>query len=837
GSTGTGTGTGSNDIVVVPSDVAPLYGSVLDPALFNVSALARDGYDDAHADSLPLIVAHAPGARNAAGTLAAASLQPVRELTSIGATAMREPRRTAARLGAPLSAAGRAAASERSAPGRLAPTAGPLAGVSHIWLDGKVHTTDLDWDLGKIGAPAAWAGGSTGNGVTVAVIDTGVDATHPDLVGNVVGEANFSDSADAADRVGHGTHVAGTIAGSGAASDGARKGVAYDAHVLNVKVLGDDGVGRESWVIAGMEWAAEHGAKVANMSLGGGQTDGQDPESKALNALTAQYGTLFVVAAGNSPPTRYVSSPGTADAALTVGATDSSDHMAGFSAWGPRAGDAAMKPDISAPGVGIVQARAAGTSIGTPVGQYYTTLNGTSMATPHVAGAAALLAAQRPGLSAAQLKAVLQETAVMLADTNVYIQGAGRLDVAAALAQPLIADKATFDFGRFGCTAATTSRQVTITNTGGTDATLDLGLQLTDPSGQAAAAGTATLSTTRSSIAAGKSATISVTVDPSKATAGLYSGAVVATPQGGGAPLHLPIGFMDDPNYCGIHLSAVGRDGQPAVGIAVSMDLTTGFRGRNVILIPTGGTTFFGVRGDRYSLIASVQQPLPGDRLAAALITVPELAATAETNVTLDMRTSKPASVDIPKRPTVSSLVTLNAARTTANGNSLRFSNVAGGPYGNLADYDLYGGQTADGPVKTGTLQSTLYVRQVDAGHVNDPAGADTVYDLAWTGQLFPGDMRHVLNPQDVARLARVDAHYHSLGTPGDGSVDCEERLPSLNGSPLFYPCLPVRLPVQRTEYVTPGITWQRQFWHVPADSQILQWQSVGSQTYRPAAR
>jgi hypothetical protein len=97
--------------------------------------------------------------------------------------------------------------------------------------------------------------------------------------------------------------------------------------------------------------------------------------------------------------------------------------------------------------------------------------------------------------------------------------------------------------------------------------------------------------------------------------------------------------------------------------------------------------------------------------------------------------------------------------------------------------------------------------------------------------------MRHVLNPADVARLARVDADYHSPGAPGDGSVDCEERLPSLDGSPLFYPCLPVRLPVQRTEYVSPGITWQRQLWHVPTDSNILQWQSVGTRTYRPAER
>lgn len=137
-----------------------------------------------------------------------------------------------------------------------------------------------------------------------------------------------------------GTHVAATIAGTGAAADGQRNGVAFDAALLNAKVLDDTGSGFESGVIAGMEWAAAHHARVANLSLGGESTDGGDPLSQALDRLTTTSGTLFVVAAGNGgPDPRTISSPGTADAALTVGAVDAHDQLAEFSSRGPRQGD------------------------------------------------------------------------------------------------------------------------------------------------------------------------------------------------------------------------------------------------------------------------------------------------------------------------------------------------------------------------------------------------------------------------------------------------------------------------------------------------------------------
>lgn len=185
--------------------------------------------------------------------------------------------------------------------------------------------------------------------------------------------------------------MASTVAGSGAASGGQRRGVAPGAELMNGKVLDNFGNGQESWVIAGMEWAATNGADVISMSLQAGVTDGTDPVSQAVNQLTEANGVLFTIAAGNFGSAREtVTAPGAANQALTVGAVDKSDVLAGFSGRGPRAGDFAIKPDITAPGVDIIAARAAGTSLGTPVDDSYTMLSGTSMATPHVAGAAAI---------------------------------------------------------------------------------------------------------------------------------------------------------------------------------------------------------------------------------------------------------------------------------------------------------------------------------------------------------------------------------------------------------------------------------------------------------------
>ncbi|NUT90545.1 MAG: S8 family serine peptidase, partial [Saccharothrix sp.] len=298
---------------VLPDDVvADVRGGRLDERLFDVTGLIRAGYDDRSSPVTPLIVT-STGARLAGEALA-----------SVGGYAFEAPKDTAFWSGA------------------------RAAGVDKVWLDGPV-TAMLDRSVPQIGAPEAWQAGHTGTGATVAVLDTGIDATHPDLAGAVVEAKNFSRSDTTDDNFGHGTHVAATITGAGR-----YQGVAPDSKLLSGKVLDDFGGGRESDIIAGMEWAAGAGADVINMSLGDPwPSDGTDVMSLALNKISADTGALFVVSAGNSGPgDESIGSPAAADAALTVGAVDRDDALAEFSSRGPRWEDGAIKPDITAPGVG-----------------------------------------------------------------------------------------------------------------------------------------------------------------------------------------------------------------------------------------------------------------------------------------------------------------------------------------------------------------------------------------------------------------------------------------------------------------------------------------------------
>jgi Subtilase family len=323
--------TGGGRVRVVPSDAAPLLAAGrLDPRLFDVTALLAFGYD--RGDRLPLIVVGGRGVGVAAagvaraGVAALEGLTVTRELPAVGGVAVRASR-------------GKAAVAWRALTGAARSTPRLRAGVSKVWLDG-LRRPSLDASVPQVGAPAAWAAGFTGAGVTVAVLDSGVDDTHPDLAGRVRARRNFTEGfEDDRDLVGHGTHVASTIAGSGAASGGKYKGVASDAALLDGKVCVTGGCA-ESWILAGMEWAAaQQHARIVNLSLGGmDDPEVVDPVEQAVQTLTDRYGTLFVIAAGNAdgPTDGVIASPGSADAALTVGAVNDTDALAGFSLRGPR---------------------------------------------------------------------------------------------------------------------------------------------------------------------------------------------------------------------------------------------------------------------------------------------------------------------------------------------------------------------------------------------------------------------------------------------------------------------------------------------------------------------
>jgi subtilisin family serine protease len=610
---------------VIPADVVPMLADGrLDRELFDVRHLIADGYGDSASATLPLIV-------QSAGAAAAMRVADATPLPSIGAVAVHPGKDS-------LAAWWRTQASAR------------VASPQKIWLDGKVKAA-LDGSAEQIGAPAAWQAGLDGTGVTVAVLDTGVDATHPDLAGKIVAEKDFSGSESIADHVGHGTHVASTVAAAGA-----HPGVAPGAKLVIGKVLDDSGAGFESGIIEGMQWAADQGARVVNMSLGGDPTDGTDPLATAVDEISASKGTLFVIAAGNEGADSTVGSPGSASAALTVGAVDSKDALAEFSSRGPRVGDYGLKPEITAPGVGIVAARAAGTTMGEPVDDLYTSASGTSMATPHVAGAAAILAQQHPSWTGAQIKNALISTAKTVAGTSVYGQGAGRVDVARAVTQR-VTSPGVADFGLRAVGEAPVTRSVTYTNFSEKSVLLSLSDDL--------AAVTTDVSTV--TIPAGGNADVTVTFDPGKAEQGTFSGWLTAT---GPDDIHVTtaIGGTLDPPHHKVALSAVGRDGKP-------VDVP--------VLLMFGQDPRFDVLGSMFAGQTPVIEVTEGDYLLNAstgtatedtLITMPELEVDRDMKVVLDARKANPVTIRTPKPAesrTVISYYThrvLGSGRAIANG-------------------------------------------------------------------------------------------------------------------------------------------------------------------------
>lgn len=257
----------------------------------------------------------------------------------------------------------------------------------------------------QIGVAPLWDEGYTGKGIKVAVIDTGVDETHRDLEGKIIETKDFTGEGFR-DATGHGTHVATTILGTGAALDRRFKGVAFDAKLYAGKVLylkEGRGRGKGSWIIQAIDWAVKEDVDVINLSLGSKKPKhGKDALSLAVNKAVDE-GVVVCVAAGNSGRNgnSTIGAPGAAAKAITVGAVDPENKIAVFSSQGPVEAED-LKPDIVAPGVDIVAGLAAGFSYRGPahtdkpdlaeeLKESYTYKSGTSMATPICAGVCALM--------------------------------------------------------------------------------------------------------------------------------------------------------------------------------------------------------------------------------------------------------------------------------------------------------------------------------------------------------------------------------------------------------------------------------------------------------------
>ncbi|WP_162907154.1 S8 family peptidase [Allorhizocola rhizosphaerae] len=607
---------------VVPADAEALVAAnVIDKRLFNVSLLLRWGYDDRGRDTLPLLVA--------GGT---AGLRSERAMPSIGAAAVTLEKAGATQFWAGIRPAG--------------PLRALAGGVTRIWLDGKVEAL-LDRTVPQIGAPAAWQSGYTGAGVTVAVLDSGIDTTHPDLAGAVVGERDFTGSATGPrDLLGHGTHVAGIITGDGTASGGRYQGVAPDATLLNAKVLRDDGFGRESWLIAGMEWAVAEGARIVSMSLGASFGTPADPMAEAVDRLTRQTGTLFVVAAGNSGPGEdTINSPGTADLALTVGAVDGQDAVAGFSSRGPRQSRAGIKPDLMAPGVGVVSALAPGSLIAKRepvVDGHYVALSGTSMATPHVSGAAALLVSQHPDWRAERLKGVLMGSATALDGASVHTQGTGRVDVARAVRQPVFVTPSSVDVGvALWPHGDDQPIDTTLTyhNDGDAPVTLDLSPRMRGPAGDAPA-GMFTVTPAELVVPARGTATARLTSDTRvEAPDGRYEGTVVAT--GGGTEMRVPVALVREVESYDV--TVTGFDGTGAA----PYELLAGFAhvdtGDHHVAVATDGVGRVRIPRGTYFVVATISTPI-GDGFSHVLTAEPAFVVDGPRTLVVDARKAKPVA-------------------------------------------------------------------------------------------------------------------------------------------------------------------------------------------------
>ena len=306
--------------------------------------------------------------------------------------------------------------------------------------------------------------GVSGQGIGVAIVDSGI-SPHAALVGKVVANVSLiAGDPSVGDAFGHGTHVAGIIAGNATAARSVTPlftgGLAPGVQLVNVRVLGADGVGRTSDVIAGIQWAianrARYNIRIINLSLGHPVMEpaATDPLCEVVQQAV-QAGIVVIAAAGNDGVTADgrmilggINSPGNSPWAITVGSLNtwatvkrSDDTVTGYSSRGPARFDGTVKPDIAAPGNKIVSLEAYGSTIPSEYGYLhragsgtngYMQLSGTSMAAPMVSGGAALLLQGTPGMTPAQMKMALQAGATYMPDAGLMGAGAGSVNFMAS---------------------------------------------------------------------------------------------------------------------------------------------------------------------------------------------------------------------------------------------------------------------------------------------------------------------------------------------------------------------------------------------------------------------
>ncbi|MER7172355.1 S8 family serine peptidase [Streptomyces mesophilus] len=716
------------DLYVYPEGATEaLAAGKVDEQLFNVTALIRQGYDDASAKSLPLIALYDRSiARSVPATPRGAERERV--LDVVDGVALSADKKKAADFWADLTN----------------PKSRAAGDLKKLWLDAKVETT-LDQSTRQVHAPEAWAAGYDGKGTKVAVLDTGTDAEHPDLEGRVLELKNFTDSDTAEDRDGHGTHTISTVGGSGAASDGRKKGVAPGAELLSGKVLDDSGSGLLSWIIAGMEWAAvDAEADVVSMSLGTSDpSDCSDPMSQATEELARKTGTLFVIAAGNIGRAGHntVSSPGCAPSVLTVGAVDRENVSADFSSRGPVLGTHTLKPEITAPGVAISAANAGGRG-----DLAYQSMSGTSMATPHVAGAAAILKQRHPDWSGQQIKAALVSSADTDVTGDVRETGGGLLDVKGAVDQQVVSAPAlqagTFNWPQHSSDRTTVD--VPYTNNSDQAIRLDLAVEgVTGNDGTRVRSSVAKFDKRSVTVPAGATVKVPLAIDPTARLAanqyGDLTGRVLATSRG--TTVSTPFALYIQPETVTLRIKMIDRLGKPADGASsvdvVSTDVHKGERRFN----EGAKELTYELRAGSYFLTGYLTTPDAGEGATAtdslSYFARPEIDLQRDTTIVLDARKAHRLSIDTDK-PVESRGTTLEFSRTW--GENWWHGGTASGGRTINAYYASVEGRADDGEFEWGShwraAAPLLDELKVEGGPVLHPTTASTTsMNLDGTGK------------------------------------------------------------------------------------------------------
>ena len=367
-----------------------------------------------------------------------------------------------------------------------------------VGFHGTADGTEITHRIQKVvRANKGWAEGITGRGVTVGLLDTGV-YNHPDLAGRVICGADLTAEAgtpaECQDTFGHGTFMAGLIAGDGASSNGKYKGAAPEARIVSVKASGFDGSTDVSTILAGIQWFVafkdQYNIRVLNLSLG--SDSAQDYRLSPLNYAVERAwdaGIAVVVSAGNSgPDASTVMKPGDDPFVITVGSSNDEGSMSigddmvpVFSSRGPTRANGLSKPDVVSPGVHTISLRSPGSNIDTNFGETavvdgtYFRGTGTSMSTATVSGAVAQMLQRNPGLSPDEVKMRLKATARDIAESDPMKAGAGVIDAYAAATETVLGvatqthprstglGSLALDRGTIGIEIATPDGQVALT--------------------------------------------------------------------------------------------------------------------------------------------------------------------------------------------------------------------------------------------------------------------------------------------------------------------------------------------------------------------------------------